>query len=96
MTALPCSSRSSAVSVNLKASITIVACLEDHKQLPEVSLDSNQLISLSLYDLEKVLDFGNHLEKSFNLVKVLEKYLISLLSLEKSLKFSNLSTPDHF
>ena len=48
------------------------------------------------YNLEKVLNFGSRLEKSFNLVKVLEKYLISLLALEKSLKVSNLSTPDHF
>ena len=48
------------------------------------------------YNLEKVLNFGSRLEKSFNLVKVLEKYLISLLGLEKSLKFNNLSTPDHF
>ena len=48
------------------------------------------------YNLEKVLNFGSRLEKSFNLVKVLEKYLISLLCLEKSLKFSNLSMPDHF
>ena len=48
------------------------------------------------YNLEKVLNFGSRLEKSFNLVKVLEKYLISLLGLEKSLKSNNLSTPDHF
>ena len=48
------------------------------------------------YNLEKVLNFGNRLEKSFNLVKVLEKYLISLLGLEKSLECNNLSTPDHF
>ena len=34
------------------------------------------------------------LEKSLNSVKVLEKYLISLLGLEKSLKFTILSTPD--
>ena len=48
------------------------------------------------YILEKAWNFGSRLEKSFNLVKVLEKYLISLLCLQKSLKFSNLSTPDHF
>ena len=47
------------------------------------------------YNLEKVLNFGSRLEKSFNLVNVLEKYLIFLLGLEKSLKFSNLSMPDH-
>ena len=40
------------------------------------------------YNLEKVLNFSSRLEKSFNLVKVLEKYLISLLGLEKSLKFT--------
>ena len=49
------------------------------------------------YNLEKVLNFSSRLEKSFSLVKVLEKYLISLLGLEKSLKFTTLSTPDtHF
>ena len=48
------------------------------------------------YNLEKVLNFGSRLEKSFDLVKVLEEYLISLLGLEKSLKFSNFCTPDNF
>ena len=43
------------------------------------------------YDLEKVLSFSSRLEKSLNLVKVLKKYLISLLGLEKSLKFTTLS-----
>ena len=44
------------------------------------------------YNLEKVLNFNSHLEKSFNLVKVLEKHLISLVGHEKSLIFSNLCT----
>ena len=49
------------------------------------------------YNREKVLNFSSHLEKSFNLVKVLEKYLIFLLGLEKSLKFTTMSTSDtHF
>ena len=38
------------------------------------------------YNLEKVLNFNSHLEKSFNSVKVLEK----------SLKFTTLFTPHHF
>ena len=49
------------------------------------------------YNLEKVLSFSSRLvrlEKSLNSAKVLEKYLISLLGLEKSLKFTTLSTPD--
>ena len=46
------------------------------------------------YDLEKVLNFSSHLEKSFNLVKVPEKYLISLLGLEKLLEFTTMSTSD--
>ena len=46
------------------------------------------------YNLEKVLDFSNHCKKLLKLVKVLEKYLISLLGLEKSLKFTTLSIPD--
>ena len=36
------------------------------------------------YNLGKVLNFNSRLEKSLNSVKVLEKYLISLLGLEKS------------
>ena len=43
------------------------------------------------YNLDKVSNFVSRLGKSFNFVKVLENYLISLLGLEKSLKFSNLS-----
>ena len=43
------------------------------------------LLTHSSYNLENVLNFSNRLEKSLNLVKVLEKYLISLLGLEKSL-----------
>ena len=39
----------------------------------------------------KVLNFRSCLEKSLNSVKVFEKYLISLLGLEKSLKFTTLS-----
>ena len=31
------------------------------------------------YNLENVLNFNSHLEKSLNLAKVLEKYLISLV-----------------
>ena len=42
------------------------------------------------YNLEKVLNFNSHLEKSLNLVKVLEKYLISLVGCETSLISSNL------
>ena len=47
------------------------------------------------YNLEKVLSFSSRLvrlEKSLNSAKVLEKYLISLLGLEKSLKLTTLST----
>ena len=43
------------------------------------------------HNLEKVLNFGSCLEKSLISVKVLEKYFISLLGLEKSLKFATLS-----
>ena len=46
-----------------------------------------------LWNLEKVL---KSLEKSSNSIKVLEKYLISLLDLEKSLKFNSLFTTHHF
>ena len=42
------------------------------------------------YNLEKVLSFNSCLSKSFNSVKVLEKYLISLLGLEKFLNFTTL------
>ena len=45
------------------------------------------------YNLEKVLNFSSCFEKSSNSVKVLEKYLISLLGLKKSLKFTKLFTP---
>ena len=37
------------------------------------------------YNLQKILKFTSRLEKSLNSVKVLEKYLISLLGLQKSL-----------
>ena len=40
------------------------------------------------YNLEKVFNFSGYLEKSLNSVKVHEKYLISLLGLEKSLKLT--------
>ena len=48
------------------------------------------------YNLEKVLNFSSRLKKSWNSVKVLEKYLISLLGLEKSLEFTTLSMPDTY
>ena len=51
------------------------------------------LLTHSSYNLQKVLNFSGRLEKSLNLVKDLEKYLISLLGLEKSLKFTTLSMP---
>ena len=35
-----------------------------------------------LYNLEQVLNFISHVEKSLNSVKILEKYLLSLLGLE--------------
>ena len=41
----------------------------------------------------KFLKLSIHVEKSLNSVKVLEKYLISLLRHEESLKFTTLSTP---
>ena len=43
------------------------------------------------YDHEKVLNFSSCLEKSLNSTKALEKYFISLLDLEMSLKFTTLS-----
>ena len=46
---------------------------------------------LGSYNFEKVLNFSSYLAKSLNSVMVLEKYLISLLGLEKSLKFTTLS-----
>ena len=48
------------------------------------------------YNLEKVLSFSSRLEKSLNSVKVLEKYWISFLRLEKTLKFNTFFTPHHF
>ena len=48
------------------------------------------------FNLKKVFNFSSHLEKSLNLVKVLEKNLISLLGLEKSLKFTTLFKLHHF
>ena len=47
-------------------------------------------------NLEKVMNFTSRLEKSLNSVQVLEQYLTSLLGLEKSLKFTTLSTPGFF
>ena len=46
-----------------------------------------------LYNLEKFLKLSIHVEKYLNLVKVLEKYFISLLGHEESLKFTTLSMP---
>ena len=43
-----------------------------------------------MYNLGKVLNFISCCKKLLKLVKVLEKYLISLLGLEKSLKFTTL------
>ena len=40
------------------------------------------------YNLEKVSNFNSCLSKSLNSVNFLEKYLISLLGLEKFLKFA--------
>ena len=47
-----------------------------------------------MYNRGKVLNFTSRREKLLKLVKVLEKYLISLLDLEKSLKLTTLSIPD--
>ena len=41
-----------------------------------------------MYNLGKVLNFTSRCKKLLKLVKVLEKYLIFLLGLEKSLKFT--------
>ena len=49
-----------------------------------------------LYKLEKVLHFSCHIKKPLNSLKILEKYWISLLSLEKSSKFKCLVTPHCF
>ena len=51
----------------------------------------NSLAAHGWYNLEKVLKFSSCLEKSSNSVEVVEKYLFSLLGLEKSLKFTTLS-----
>ena len=48
------------------------------------------------YNLKKVLNFSGRLNKSWNSVKVLEKYLFSLLGLKKSLKSTTLFIPHHF
>ena len=45
------------------------------------------------YNLEKVLNSTSRREKSLESVEVLEKYLISLLGLGTSLKFTTLTTP---
>ena len=44
------------------------------------------------YNLDTVLNFTSRLEKSLKSVEVIEKYLISLLGLGTSLKFTTLST----
>ena len=60
------------------------------------------LLSVSViqgpFNLEKVLNFTSRLEKSesLNSVKVLKKYLMSLLGFEKSLNFTTLQTPSFF
>ena len=73
--------------------ITCTFCCDLHLKL-QWNLD---IMNHASYNLEKVLNFSSHLEMSFNLVKVLEKYLIFLLGLEKSLKFTTMSTSDtHF
>ena len=53
-------------------------------------------VILGPFNLEKVLNFTSRLEKSLNSVQVLKKYLMSLLGLEKSLKFTTLQTPSFF
>ena len=45
-------------------------------------------------NLEKVLNFSSHRKKLLKLVKVLDKYFISSLGLEESLKFTTMSIPD--
>ena len=62
--------------------------------LPCVSCSSSGRASHGLFNLEKALNLSSRIEKSFSLVKVLEKQLISLLALEKSLKFTTFSLPD--
>ena len=60
------------------------------------------LLSVSVmqgpFSIEKALNFTSRLEKSesLNSVQVLKKYLVSLLGLEKSLKFTTLQTPSFF
>ena len=58
------------------------------------------LLSVSViqgpFNLGKVLNFTSRLEKSLNSVQVLKKYLMSLLGLEKPLKFTILQTPSFF
>ena len=58
------------------------------------ALEENVTLRLNDAVLQQV--FSSRLEKSLNSVKVLEKYLISLLGVEKSLKFRNLFIPYHF
>ena len=48
-----------------------------------------------LHGSQKVLNFSTRLEKSLNSFEVLEKYLISSLGLEKSLKFPTLFMNHH-
>ena len=57
---------------------------------PKASITNvgQKCISPGLYNLEKVLNFTSRLGRSLNSVKVVKKYLISLLGLEKSLKFT--------
>ena len=60
------------------------------------SLTGGGLLQHSSYNIEKVLNFASCLEKSSNSVYVPTKYLISLLGLERSFKFSTLFMPDTF
>lgn len=48
-------------------------------------------VTMVSHNLEEVLISSNRLEKSLNLVEVLEKYLISFLGLENTLTFTTLS-----
>ena len=61
----------------LDRAITCTVCCDLYLTL-QWNLD---IMNHGSYNLEKVLNFSSHLEKSFNLVKVLEKYLIFLLDL---------------
>ena len=66
-------------------------------ELPEIQMLPilKPCVKLALFihclcKLEKVLHFSCHLKKSLNWLKVLEKYWISLIGLEKASKFNTL------